>query len=239
MKKQLLFLNLFLFFTLFSFAQISITDKDGTPINDGDLITTNTIENSGKLVFYVDNNTDAPVNLKVTIADIVGSDGSHLQFCYGTTCYFSVENGAQYPAAGDADVIIDANGQLHSAGNYFWNNSDTEGDATIEYTIKFEDANSDFELTMTYKYDKNHVNVSEFNQIPVEIFPTVAKENITINVKENVAGSIFDLSGRLVKKTQLTTGSQTVNVSDLSAQTYILKLENNKGQITTRKFIIK
>ncbi|WP_196891447.1 T9SS type A sorting domain-containing protein [Aureivirga marina] len=238
MKKQLLFLNLFLLISTLSFAQISITKKDGTPINDGDVFTYNSIEEANaKLVFYVDNNTSNPVNLKVTFNDITNADGNDMQFCYGTTCYFNVTEGTQYPAVGDDDVIIAANSNLQSNGNYFWNKVD--GSDVIDYAIEFTDANSDFSLSITYRFDQNFINVNEFNQIPVDVFPSVANETINVRVKENVDLNIFDLSGRLIRTEAISAGVETLNVSDLTPQTYILKLSNKEGKVSTRKVVIK
>ncbi len=83
-------------------------------------------------------------------------------------------------------------------------------------------------LTSTKTTDVNEIN----------IYPTLAKDELTINLPDNVHQStlrIFDLLGRMVQSQSLT-GTTSVAITNLSNGTYFLQLEIN-GEITTKKIV--
>ena len=72
------------------------------------------------------------------------------------------------------------------------------------------------------------------------VYPNPTKQFISFNVNSNVTeklttAQIFDLSGRLVFETQLT--SNRINIESLQSGTYLLLLQNEKGKGYSQKFI--
>jgi hypothetical protein len=72
------------------------------------------------------------------------------------------------------------------------------------------------------------------------VYPNPSKEFISFNVNSNVTeklttAQIFDLSGRLVFETPLT--SNRINIESLQSGTYLLLLQNEKGKGYSQKFI--
>jgi hypothetical protein len=50
---------------------------------------------------------------------------------------------------------------------------------------------------------------------------------------------IYDLRGRAVKQANFEIGRQEVNMSDLSAQAYILQFKNEQGATQTTKIVVQ
>ncbi len=72
------------------------------------------------------------------------------------------------------------------------------------------------------------------------VYPNPTKQFININLNSNTtekltSAQIFDLSGRLVFETPLT--STRINIESLQSGTYLLLLQNEKGKGYTQKFI--
>ena len=72
------------------------------------------------------------------------------------------------------------------------------------------------------------------------VYPNPTKQFISFNVNSNVTeklttAQIFDLSGRLVFETPLT--STKINIESLQSGTYLLLLQNEKGKGYSQKFI--
>ncbi len=72
------------------------------------------------------------------------------------------------------------------------------------------------------------------------VYPNPTKQFISFNLNSNVTeklttAQIFDLSGRLVFETQLT--STKINIESLQSGTYLLLLQNEKGKGYSQKFI--
>jgi len=82
------------------------------------------------------------------------------------------------------------------------------------------------------------VNANVYSEF--SIYPNPSKEFLNINMKANSAESfkaaqIFDLTGRIVLDTPLT--SMKLNISSLQKGTYLLVLQNQAGKSFTQKFV--
>ncbi len=62
---------------------------------------------------------------------------------------------------------------------------------------------------------------------------------MVLDVNEPVSMLVYDLRGRVVKQGRFETGRQEVNMSDLSAQAYIVQFKNENGATQTTKIIVK
>jgi len=242
MKK--IFLVLSVLFLNFVQAQMTITKIDGTPINEGQIITFDTTDsNAATLGFYVHNNSNADINVRIKCLSLTGT-GTGMQLCFGGLCYNNVIAGNSYPAF----PVTIAAGQTNTAFDHFYNsNADTGGATMKDFTFKFYqiDANGTEvgnSVTFTYRYNPTLSinNPTAFNQL----------ENIGVIVKSNVLGNtlsidaskineltIYDLNGKLTMTETLILGANTVDVANLSKGMYILNFKNEDGKSASLKAI--
>jgi len=71
------------------------------------------------------------------------------------------------------------------------------------------------------------------------VYPTIANNNITIdnNNKLEANFNLFDISGQIVKKGMINTGTNLINVSDLAPGNYILNIINENKLLYLSKII--
>jgi hypothetical protein len=81
---------------------------------------------------------------------------------------------------------------------------------------------------------QDDINISTFN-----LFPNPANQelNILLSTIDNII-SIYNLQGKLVKQSFVSTNNCKLNISDLSSGMYVAEVKNNKGR-NFRKFIIE
>lgn len=80
------------------------------------------------------------------------------------------------------------------------------------------------------------VQVMEANDIVSKIYPNPAKDNLTINLKSSERATIklYNILGQEVKSTSSNNMQTTMNVSDLHAGIYIVKIDQNGQSFTTK-----
>lgn len=105
----------------------------------------------------------------------------------------------------------------------------TDGSAIQGIQFYFEDA------TLKIIDLENNVNVSTYPN------PTSSKLNIRLGGSEpkNLSFSMHDLNGRLVKTGKLTNQLSEINIQNLEAAAYLLKIYNPSSQIIKTFKIIK
>lgn len=138
---------------------LQVEKLDGTLFNDGEIIIFNEIgtddvrSDQGKLKYNLRNISNQPINVKVEVMAIRGTDGSMFTFCIQPLCIFDVTVGGVYPGSG---TIIEP-GAVNSDDDYFINRDEGDGTSSIEYDFRFfvedEDGNQTNELTITYKFE--------------------------------------------------------------------------------------
>ena len=81
---------------------------------------------------------------------------------------------------------------------------------------------------------QDEINTNTFN-----LFPNPANQelNIFLSTIDNII-SIYNLQGKLVKKSFVSTNNCKLNITDLSSGMYVVEVKNNKGR-NFRKFIIE
>jgi hypothetical protein len=239
MKLRLLFLSLF-FATAGMMAQYTVEDGDGNAINDGDVINYGvTGVPDASLDFYVTNNGASTINMKIEFVSAINADGSEFELCFGL-CYTGIVLGNSYPGGSDF-IAIDA-GMVTGPGNHFYNYATGNGTDVLDYVFRYyetDGAGNDIgnSLTITYRYDPL-LGVND-NTLDVVISSTVIDGQITVNVQEDLNLAIYDLNGRIVQNQKLEAGQQYVNLSNLSAQMYILHFTNNSGISQVTKVVVK
>lgn len=241
MKKIVLFLGVF-FCLLTLQAQFTVETGAGAPIVDGDIVAFNQVGTPAKLKFHINNTSTSEIYMLVECVSMTNTDGSMMQFCIKPTCYFEVSEGEYYPHAPYPSVDI-APGAQTNTEEHFMNSDLGNGTDVIDYVFRFYQVNSmGFEmgnsLTFTYRYDPL-MSIEEMSKLDIAVYPTVVQDILTVETDETLNMAIYDLQGRLVKNVALPIGQNQIGMSDVSAQMYLVRFENEFGQSQTSKLIVK
>lgn len=245
MKLKLLFLSIIGSITLAN-AQYTVTDVDGNVLNDGDIVEYGTIAYpDASFDFFVTNNSSEEIYSRVQLVDSENATNSTFeQLCYGTQCYYQIEMNQYVPPMG-VDAVIIPSGHTTGIGNHFYNNDPGNGTDNVDYTFTFkffEDAQSTVEvgtpLTFIYRYNPT-LGVEATNKVGLSIPSTVVSGQLALIVNEPIDVKMFDIQGRLVNQAHFEAGNQYLNVSNLSAQTYILQVRNAAGSVKTTKIVVR
>jgi len=62
---------------------------------------------------------------------------------------------------------------------------------------------------------------------------------MTVKTVEELNMVVYNIQGKVVKSQQLGVGQQTVDMSGLSSQMYIVNFNNNEGATKTVKIVVK
>lgn len=245
MKLKLLFLSV-LGSVAIANAQYTVTDKGGNVINDGDVIEFGTlVYPDASLDFYVTNdNPSTEIYTRIEfVSESNSAFGTFEQLCYGL-CYNDLETGATVPPATDGALTIGI-GETTLMGNHFWSNDPGNGTDNVDFVFAFrqyEDPAGTIEtgtpLLITYRFNPT-LGVNTNSEVNLTILSTIVSNQLELDVNEPVQMMAFDLQGRVVKQVKLEAGRQSVNVSALSPQVYILQFKNERGATETTKIIVQ
>ena len=73
----------------------------------------------------------------------------------------------------------------------------------------------------------------------MSILSTIIQNEMIVDTPEDLDLKVYDLQGWLVKNQKINTGQQSINMSDLAAQVYIVHFKNAQGLSKTVKVIVK
>ncbi|MDN3724540.1 T9SS type A sorting domain-containing protein [Aequorivita sp. SDUM287046] len=245
MKLKLLFLTILGSVSIAN-AQYTVRDINGVELKNGDILefTEFGYGTSANYEFFVTNdNPSEEIHTRIEYIGAVNTDGSMLEICYANQCYIGFTPGATIPTA--PEVFTIAVGETTGEGNHFLNGDGGNGVDIIEYTCAFHQYEADgvteigTPLTFTYRYNPGLIGVNENSKVNLTIQSTLISNEMVLNVKEPVSMLVYNLQGGVVKQARFEAGVQTVNMSDLSAQTYIVKFNNEKGATQTTKIIVQ
>lgn len=226
-------------------AQYTVTDASGNVLHDGDVLEYGTYgyNTDADYVFFVanDNPTEA-IYSRLEFVSAVNADGSMFELCYAGQCYFDIPFGFTSPPI--PNVLPIGVGESTPGGDHILNGDPGDGAYKIDYLCAFHQYEEDgvteigTPLTFTYRYNPT-LGVKENNKVNLTVQSTIVSNELVLNVKEPISMLVYDLQGRVVKQAHFETGRQTVNMSDLSSQTYILQFKNEKGAAQTTKIIVQ
>lgn len=84
------------------------------------------------------------------------------------------------------------------------------------------------------------LSVKDFDMTSVQIYPNPASDFITIsNLQGKETLEIFDLKGQLMKTFYGNAEDATINIAHLASGVYFVKITNQKGNSTNKKFVKK
>lgn len=243
MKKILLLLTS-LFISILSFGQFSMTINDEAA-SDGDEFSFFTTGGSeSEIEFVLTNESEADIKVVCTVESVTNNaDGDNTQFCW-EVCYTSpVVAGNQYhPPSGPQLLTPGSSTAPH--GNHFVNlDTGDDPDSPVIYVFKFHEVNDDGDeigdpITVTYIYDIT-LALEDIDNVSYKLYPSVTDESFTIEVDEDITGVIINSNGQIVKEFIAKSGSNTVDVSNLTSQLYYVVLTNKKAQKSLSKLLIK
>lgn len=239
--KKILLLACLLMVSITMNAQFTVEDDNGDPVVEGDMVVYGTTTYPEASFDYFVNNTSTTddINMRIEFVSAVNADGSMMELCFGE-CYTSIVIGESYPVG--LDVVVPPGGQT-GLGNHFYNADPGNGTDMLDYVFRFFQVDSagneiGTSLTMSYRYDPS-LGVDDVNQLDFSIDATVVNNELRVNTNEILDITIYDLQGRAVQHQSLHMGQQTINVSHLSSQLYIVQFTNDYGVSESVKIVVK
>ncbi len=244
MKIKLLFLAIIGSVAIAN-AQYTVTDDNGNVLRDGDILEYGTYGyNTGaNYDFFVANdNPTETIYSRLEFVSATNADGSLFEICYAGQCYTGIEVGFTAPPV--PGVLPIAVGESTGEGNHILNGDPGDGAYVIDYVCAFHQYEADgvteigTPLTFTYRFNPT-LGVKDNSKVNLTVQSTVITNELVLNVNEPISMTVYDLQGRVVKQARFETGRQTVNMSGLSSQAYIVQFSNEKGATQTTRIIVK
>lgn len=241
-KRTLIVISLFAI--SISSAQMSVTDLQGNPYQDGDVYNydTNVFEDA-KLKYVISNTSNIDdINVLIEVVSFSNTDGTNCQLCVQPLCFFSISEGQSYPN----NPITLSPGTNNGPADYFSNTNPGDGaNYPIEYVLRFytvDDSGNEIgnDITVTYLYTPENFSTTDFSlkDLGIALQNTVVSERLSFSTNDNVSFTIYDINGRQVKVYSANPGQHQLNLSDLSSGHYILIFENDsteKAQVRIQK----
>ncbi|WP_310992528.1 T9SS type A sorting domain-containing protein [Aequorivita marina] len=244
MKLKLLFLALIGSIAVAN-AQYTVTDNNGNVLQEGDVLEYGTYGyNTGAdYIFFVTNdNPSETIYSRLEFVSATNADGSMFEICYAGQCYTGVDVGFTAPPS--PNVLPIEAGETTPGGDHILNGDPGDGTNMIEYELAFHQYEADgvteigTPLTFTYRYNPT-LGVTDNTTINLTLESTVVRDELVVNVNEPVSLMVYNLQGRVVKQANFETGRQTLNMSNLNPQSYILQFNNEKGATQTTRIVVK
>jgi hypothetical protein len=239
MKKNILLT--FLFIVGICKAQLAVTKIDGTPISEGEIITFNSVVPSvASLSLKITNILTSSIDVKLKCTSFTNTDGAGMEVCFGPNCFSGVAVGQMFPSA-STNVTIAAGG--NDTTSHFANTDPGNGTSSIDYVFQIYRTNNFGSIvgtpfTFTYRFDPNLVNNTfDVKNIGLELKSTLVSSCLEFDVTSSANVQMYDLNGRLMNETNLVSGYQNVDVSNLSTGIYILNCINSEGKKAKIKIV--
>lgn len=241
MKKTLLFLGLVL--AAFSAnAQFEVRDKsDDSIVTDGQTISFSEAgcgySDPCNWKFKVTNTSTENIYMRIFVDNLVGTDGSLFQLCFAGVCLNNVTLNSGYPNT----AAMIAPGATNSAGNNFWNQNAPTTTTPMSWSLRFQAFNASgtaigTPLNVTYNFDPS-LSINESSLATLNVYPTNTKNELNVNSNENLTADFYDLLGKNIKQVNIVSGDNTIDISDLSAQPYIIRFTNEEGNSIIKKIV--
>lgn len=224
-------------------AQFTVETDTGAFFTDGDVYTFGQVGPPAKLPFFINNTSSGPIEMRVEFVSVTNADGTDMQLCITPTCYFSITVGESYPQEQGAMSLPLDPGEQSGNGNYFMNLNTGNGTDVIDYEFKFYQVNTmgiqiGTPLNFTYRYDPN-MSIQETEKMTISVYPTVVEDVMMVDSQEELEMEIYNLLGSLVKSSELPSGKNQINMTDLAPQVYLVRFTNENSEMMTKKVIVK
>lgn len=243
MKKLILFAGLL--FCSLTQAQTITATGNGQPISEGQTFTFNTLSQAtSELDLLVTNVSNSPINVKLKVNQITNnSGGTNVQFCFGEQCFFQIAPNSTVPS--NASGVTLQPGENNNENDHFWNNfAGNDTSAPVSYNLSFitvDDAGNQTGTLLTFNYiysaTAGTTDFTSLKNIGITVNNTVIKDNLTVTTTQKAKMEVYNITGQVVKTVAVQTGTQAINMSDLSAAPYIVRFTNDKNQASQIKVV--
>ncbi|MDO4728656.1 MAG: T9SS type A sorting domain-containing protein [Bacteroidota bacterium] len=233
LKKSLLALCLSVFG--YANAQFTLLTVGGDVIEDNHTVTYNVVGNlqddTASFKFQIKNENSFPILLKGEVVEMEGADGTNVQFCMGD-CLNSVQVGTLVPGTGGYQIA--ANSLSSEYGSYFKNMNEAGSDYK-KYRFKIYQIDNFGNQTgeaihIDYIYNKT-VSVQDIQQHGFDIYPTVVKNQFTIELLDNADVEVVNIQGKVIKKMKLSQGANVVDIDGFNSGVYFVRVVGKANAI--------
>ncbi|PZD77246.1 T9SS type A sorting domain-containing protein [Mesonia sp. K7] len=229
-------------FTLFSNAQLALSKHDGTPINDGDVLTfTQLDEANAKLKFYIENTSSTnSIEAYLEVTDITNANGDNVDICINPTCIVAINEGDLLPETGPMNI---APNSVNSQFDYFWNKeSGIDTSQNVSYTFTVYTISNGIptgeSIAFTYTYDSTtNTKNADLSNMGINVLNTYTKDFIHLKLQYPISVKTYDITGKTVKTSRLAAGNQQVNINNLNSGVYLLEFTNSNNKKATIKIV--
>jgi hypothetical protein len=241
MNKKLLLISLMLTSYMCQAQFDVIYKRTNTAISDGQSYTfidaSCGYDDPCNWKFDVTNTSSEDIYMRVIVDELVNNDGSLFQVCFATVCLNSITLNGAYPST----AALITPGETNNLGNNLWNLYPSGTTTPMSWTFRFQafdaaDNEIGTPVSMSYNYEPN-LSVEDSEISNLKVFPTQVKNELNVSVDENISAVFYDITGKKVKDVQVLSGDHKINISDLSAQIYMVQFKNEEGLKTVIKIV--
>lgn len=233
MKKTLFS---FLFICIFISAnaqQFNFRKSDGTPINNGDVISFGAT--GIPLNFRITNTSNQPIDVKFKCVGLTNATGVQFQLCYGGSCYDNINLNEVYP---DYENVLAPGASNPSQGDYLINYNAGNG-SVMDYQFSvYALGNEANAINFTYRFDPQlGVNnlASVWNGIQLE--NTIISSVISFNAEQKGKVELVNINGQKVFSEQFEAGVNITDLSSVSSGIYFATFTNEENKSVQYKII--
>lgn len=189
--------------------------------------------------FSVTNTSSENIYVKIFVDQLVNTDGSNFQLCFAGVCLNSVSLGTGYPS----NAVMIAPGASNGVGNSMWNLNPASTSTPMSWVFRFQAFNSlnspiGTPMTMTYSFDPS-LSLADSEQLNVEVYTSQDSKELNIVSQEQLFIEFYNILGQKVKYSETTASNNTIDVSELKSQPYIMRISNNQGKKIIKKILIQ
>jgi len=239
MKKIILLASLFIG-SLVSAQQIAVTIQ-GNQIEEGYTFTTNSLAGindlgqPNKLRFSVTNNGTESIFVGAKLISMSSNaPGDGTQLCFGSLCYPNIDPNTIVPYYDE----LTPGSTTPSEDDHFINtHAGTDGNA-VNYKIGIvrlsvvETEEGDYTVTeletlITFNYVYQPLaaitTFSALKALGLDVANTVVTNTLNVTATQNASLQLYDVTGKLIKTTGITSGDQAIDLSALNTAVYFAR----------------
>lgn len=237
MKKIMLAASLLI--SAIGSAQLEFT-TEGEPIENNQVFEFDTFH---EMSFRVENLSEEETKfLRVRVDELVNTDGTSVQLCFGI-CLFQINENTIVPPS--FPIMLEP-GQMNSAQDHVWNTNPGDGvNYPMDFALTFyeEDENGEFVgdlVSLTYRYNPQMgLPGVSLSQLGIQNMNTVWDASLNLNSSSDLNMEIVNLSGQVVNAARVASGEQSIDVSSLNQGVYIVRFTNDNNTSAQVKVVKK
>ena len=234
---------IFVFICFSTYGQMTVTDLQGNPIQDGSTVVFSTTDLEDAKFHYVlgNSSTSDDINILIEVVSFTNTDGTNCQLCVQPLCFFAVNEGQSYPN----NPINLAPNSDNGPSDYFSNTN--AGDGTnypMEFVLRFyqvDDSGQEVgnDITVTYQYIPEGFSNDDFNlaDMGISIHNTLVSDDIRIESTTNAQFQLYGLNARLIDTFNIGQGTNDLDLSDLSTGQYMLIFRDEQGRRSSTRIL--